>query len=58
VIDFYRTPGGRRFIDATLPDLVLQIQRVANALDRLVDLAEAATKKEPPARSGTPQEGS
>jgi hypothetical protein len=58
VIDFYRTAGGRRFIDATVPDLVLQIQRVANALDRLVELAERATKEQPPARSATPLEGS
>jgi hypothetical protein len=58
VIDFYRTHGGRRFIDATVPDLALQIQRVANALDRLVALAEAAAKDQPPARSAAPQEGS
>jgi hypothetical protein len=42
VMSFYNTVGGRRFIDGTVPELVVQIKRVANALDRLIDLAEAS----------------
>ena len=42
MIDFYHTHGGRRFVDVTVPELVLRIKRVANALDRLLDLVEAA----------------
>ena len=57
MIDFYRTPGGRRFIDGTIPDLVRQVQRVADALDRLITLAEASTKAPNVPESASPREG-
>ncbi len=41
MLDFYRTVGGRRFIDHTLPDLILQLQRVHVALNRVADALEA-----------------
>ncbi len=50
MIDFYRCPGGRRFIDATIPDLVLQLKRVADALDRLADGREKAPRAEEPSK--------
>lgn len=49
MIDFYRTPGGRRFIDATIPDLALQLKRVADALDRLADGRGKAPRPSEPA---------
>jgi hypothetical protein len=42
MLDFYRTVGGRRFIDHTLPDLIQQLQRVHVALNRVADALEAA----------------
>ena len=54
MIDFYRCSGGRRFIDATIPDLVLQVKRVADALDRLADGREKAPTAEEPSK---PREG-
>lgn len=42
MLDFYRTVVGRRFIDHTLPDLILQLQRVHVALNRVADALEAA----------------
>ena len=42
MIQFYQTPMGKRFFEATLPDLTLQVKRVANALDRLLDILEAS----------------
>jgi hypothetical protein len=53
-MEFYRTHGGRRFIDHTLPDLALQIQRVALSLSRIVDLLEAAAALEPRASETRP----
>lgn len=41
MLDFYKTMGGRRFIDHTLPDLILQLQRVHVALNRVADALEA-----------------
>jgi hypothetical protein len=41
MLDFYKTAGGRRFIDHTLPDLILQLQRVHVALNRVADALEA-----------------
>ena len=37
MIDFARTPMGMKFFESTLPALVLEIRRVANALE---DVAE------------------
>jgi hypothetical protein len=41
MLEFYKTSGGRRFIDHTLPDLILQLQRVHVALNRVADALEA-----------------
>jgi hypothetical protein len=35
-MDFWRTPMGRHFFEATLPDLVRQIARVADALEAIL----------------------
>ena len=43
--EFYRTVGGRRFIDHTVPDLIRQLQKVAVAVDRLSDLLEGARRE-------------
>jgi hypothetical protein len=43
-MDFYRTVGGRRFIDHTIPDLILQLQKVAVGLDRLSDILEGVRR--------------
>ena len=55
MIDFYHTVGGKRFIDGTVPELVVQLKRVANALDRILDLAEASRREAatPPKKEGT-----
>jgi hypothetical protein len=57
VIDFYKTHGGRRFIDGTIPDLVLQMRRIADALQRLVAVVEDEGKPEPDTRPASPPEG-
>jgi hypothetical protein len=41
-IEFSRTPMGRRFFEATVPELVKQIARVADALEAL--LAQQASR--------------
>ncbi len=45
MIDFARTPMGRRFFEATLPDLVLQVGRVANALTDIAETLRAAAER-------------
>jgi hypothetical protein len=40
VIAFHQTPMGRVFIERTMPDLVVQMKRIANALDDLLDVVE------------------
>ncbi len=42
MLDFYRTVGGRKFFDATVPDLVHQVKRVADALERVAELLAEA----------------
>jgi hypothetical protein len=42
VLDFYRTVGGRKFFDGTVPDLVQQVKRVADALERVAELLAEA----------------
>jgi len=32
--DFYKTPMGRKYYEQTLPDLVEQLKRIANALEK------------------------
>jgi hypothetical protein len=44
VIEFYRTVGGRRFIDHTIPELILSLMKVAVGLDRLSDILEGAQR--------------
>jgi hypothetical protein len=34
--EFWRTPMGHRFFEATLPELVRQLARVANALEAIL----------------------
>jgi hypothetical protein len=40
VIAFHQTPMGKVFIERTMPDLVVQMKRIANSLDRLLDVVE------------------
>jgi hypothetical protein len=44
-MDFYRTVGGRRFIDHTIPDLIRQLEKVHVAVDRLADVLEGARRE-------------
>jgi hypothetical protein len=44
-VDFYRTQMGHRFFEATLPDLVLQIKRVGNALEDIAETLRAETER-------------
>ncbi len=39
-MDFFSTTTGRNFIESTIPNLVLQLQRIANSLERLLDRIE------------------
>ncbi len=45
MIDFARTHMGKRFFESTLPDLVLQVRRVANALEAIADTLRAGTER-------------
>ncbi|MGO8992054.1 MAG: hypothetical protein ACLQVI_01910 [Polyangiaceae bacterium] len=45
MIDFARTHMGKRFFESTLPDLVLQVRRVANALEAIADILRAGTER-------------
>ena len=49
MLDFYRTVGGRRFIDHTLPDLALALHKIAFDLHRIADVLEAARREANPA---------
>lgn len=40
MLDFYRTGGGRRLIDSTLPEISRQIKRLADELHRANTLKE------------------
>lgn len=40
MLDFYKTGGGRRFCDATMPEIGRQLKRVADQLKRANDLKE------------------
>jgi len=40
MLDFYRTGGGQRLFDATLPSIARQLKRVADQLERANDLKE------------------
>jgi hypothetical protein len=41
---FYRTRAGREYYEKTLPELVEQVKRLADALERLVDQTEDAVR--------------
>lgn len=49
MIEFFRTPMGQRFFEATMPSLVRELARLNQNLERLVALAEkqSATPAEP-----------
>jgi hypothetical protein len=52
VIDFYRTQMGQRFFESTLPTLVREVGRVANALEHIAENLRAGTeRKDEPAPS-------
>ena len=40
MLDFYRTGGGQRLFDATLPSIARQLKRVADQMERANDLKE------------------
>jgi hypothetical protein len=42
--EFWQTPLGRRYYEHTLPDLAKQLQRIADALEALL---ERLAKKDP-----------
>jgi hypothetical protein len=56
-MEFYRTVGGRRFIDHTIPDLILQLQKVAVGLDRLSEILEGARRGAAPAADAPTEPG-
>jgi hypothetical protein len=40
MLDFYKTGGGRKLFDSTLPEIGRQLKRVADQLERANDLKE------------------
>jgi hypothetical protein len=40
MLDFYKTGGGQRLFDATLPSIARQLKRVADQMERANDLKE------------------
>ena len=59
-VEFYQTRAGRRFYEATLPDLVRELKRLADAAERIATSLEkndgTATKPTPaPAPSPSPK---
>ena len=58
--EFYQTRAGRRFYEATLPDLVREVKRLADAAERIATSLEEddgiATKPTPaPAPAPSPK---
>jgi hypothetical protein len=53
MLDFYKTQGGRRFFDGTVPRLVDALQSIAASLTKL---AEAKTEARPSCIDGTWEE--
>lgn len=41
MLDFYKTQGGRRFIDGTVPRLIEVLDRLATAVEKSNELREA-----------------
>lgn len=55
-IDFHRTIMGRRYYESTLPELVKQVARLADVLERIVERLPdpAAGQAAEPASPGVP----
>lgn len=53
--DFYRTAMGQRFFERTLPDLVKNVGRMADGVERLVKLLEDERAGTKTATKGTPE---
>ena len=47
--DFFRTPMGQRFYEATMPSLVRELARLNQNLERLLAIVERDAKPAPPA---------
>ena len=47
-LDFYQTRAGRVFYDQTVPELVEQVRRLADAVERLVDRIDSKPPREDP----------
>ena len=58
MIEFFRTPMGQRFFEATMPSLVRELARLNQNLERLVALAEKREAKlaEPVTTEPAPEE--
>ena len=58
MIEFFRTPMGQRFFEATMPSLVRELARLNQNLERLVALAEKreAKRAEPVTTEPAPEE--
>ena len=53
-IDFFRTVMGQRFYNHTVPELVRNLGRIADALERLAPPAEAEDERQDPAHRDKP----
>lgn len=47
--DFFRTPMGQRFYEATMPSLVRELARLNQNIERLLAVVEKGTQPAPPA---------
>lgn len=56
MIEFFRTPMGQRFFEATMPSLVRELARLNQNLERLVALAEKQSAPAEPAPAATAPE--
>lgn len=55
--DFFRTPMGQRFYEATMPSLVRELARLNRNIERLLDVVEKdATSDEPKLADDAPKE--
>ncbi len=56
MIEFFRTPMGQRFFEATMPSLVRELARLNQNLEQLVALAEKQSATAEPAPAVTTTE--
>ena len=56
MLDFYKTSGGRRFCDATVPELTRQMKRLADEMHKANLLKEMELKNIGPLSATTPGE--